>query len=190
MSARALFLTHGDVVIDPAVPVPQWGLNAVGRARHEKFAASDICASIGTIFCSDERKAQDGAQITQNALGLIPRIRPNLGENDRSATGYLPKDEFEQLADAFFAHLDISARGWATARAEQSRIVDAVDSALSEKRPEGDVLFVSHGAVAALLRCHLLGCEISRSEDQTGNGGCWFAFDPDLSGPPTDWSVI
>jgi hypothetical protein len=27
----------------------------------------------------------------------------NLGENDRSATGFLAKDEFEATADAFFA---------------------------------------------------------------------------------------
>jgi len=154
MTARATFLTHADVVIDPEVPVPNRGLNETGRARHEAFAQSETCARTGVIFCSDERKAREGADITADAHGLTPRVRPHLGENDRSATGYLPKDEFEQLADAFFAQPENSARGWATAVAEQSRIVNAVSDALSEARPEGDVQFVSHGAVAALLRCH------------------------------------
>ena len=36
-------------------------------------------------------------------LRLTPIILADLGENDRSATGYLPKAEFEALADAFFS---------------------------------------------------------------------------------------
>ena len=42
------------------------------------------------------------------ALRLTPIIRADLGENDRSATGYLPKAEFEAMADAFFARPDES----------------------------------------------------------------------------------
>jgi broad specificity phosphatase PhoE len=189
MTDRAIFLTHAQVVIDPDVPVPDWGLSDEGRSRHESFARSADCARVGTVYCSAERKAQDGADIACAARGLAPRIRPALGENDRSATGYLPKPEFEATADAFFAQPDEAVRGWERARDAQTRIVQAVRAALAEPRPEG-VLFVSHGGVSALLRCHLLGVEITRAQDQPANGGCWFAFDPAMTTPPTEWRVI
>jgi len=49
-----------------------------------------------------------------------------LGENDRSATGYLEPQEFETTANAFFAYPERSIRGWETAQAAQTRIVEAV----------------------------------------------------------------
>ena len=94
------------------------------------------------------------------------------------------------MANAFFAAPETSIRGWERALDAQTRIVDAVTRATTEPRPDGDVEIVSHGAVGALLRCHLLGRAITRDEDQPANGGCWFAFDPDLATPPTEWRVI
>ena len=38
--------------------------------------------------------------------------RPGIGENDRSATGFVPAEEFEALADTFFADPHTSIRGW------------------------------------------------------------------------------
>ncbi|WP_224825182.1 histidine phosphatase family protein [Cognatishimia sp. MH4019] len=190
MTDRAIFLTHAEVQIDPDVPVPDWGLSEQGRTRHARFATSDDCAPVTMLFCSDERKARDGAEITSKAIGVAPVIRPLLGENDRSATGYLPKLEFEAMADAFFARPDEAVNGWERACDAQARIVAAVAEALAEPRPEGDVLFVSHGGVSALLRCHLLGIPITRAQDQPAGGGCWFSFAPDLTSPPTEWRVI
>lgn len=42
--------------------------------------------------------------------GVQPR------ENDRSSTGFLPPEEFEVVADAFFAQPGVSVRGWETAQ--------------------------------------------------------------------------
>jgi broad specificity phosphatase PhoE len=190
MTARAIFLTHAQVVIDPAVPVPDWSLTPEGRARHARFAHDPALSGVTALFCSAERKAIEGAEAMAGTLGLSPRIRPALGENDRSATGYLPKPEFEAVADRFFAEPDASVRGWERARDAQARIVAAVRAALTHDRPAGDALFVGHGGTAALLRCFLLGCEITRAEDQPGPGGCWFVFPATLDAAPTPWSII
>jgi broad specificity phosphatase PhoE len=190
MTARAIFLTHAEVVIDPAMPVPDWSLTPHGRDRHARFAHDPALGRVTALFCSAERKAMEGAEAMAGTLGLAPRVRPDLGENDRSATGYLPKPEFEATADRFFAEPDASVRGWERARGAQARIVAAVRNALAEDRPAGDVLFVGHGGTAALLRCWLLRCVITRAEDQPGPGGCWFAFDATLDAAPSPWSVI
>lgn len=130
--------------------------------------------SVTAIWSSTERKALDTAEILAGHLGLDVQIRADLGENDRSSTGYLPRAEFEGTADAFFADPDRSVRGWASAREEQRRIVSACEDA-GRTEEKGTPLIVSHGAVGALLLAHVLGLPVSRDLDQPGNGGGnWF----------------
>jgi len=131
--------------------------------------------SVTAIWSSTERKALDTAEILAGHLGLEVQTRADLGENDRSSTGYLPREEFERTADAFFAHPEQSVRGWASARSEQERIVSACD-AVGRVEQKGTPLIVSHGAVGALFLAHLLDQPISRDLDQPNNGGGnWFS---------------
>ena len=129
------------------------------------------------VAASTERKAMDGATILASHLGLTIVTHSGLGENDRSATGYLPKAEFEAMADAFFARPEDSVSGWERAVDAQARIIGALRDVLGDA-PSGDVAVVSHGGVGALLLCHLLGVPISRSADQPlGSGGHFLTFD-------------
>jgi broad specificity phosphatase PhoE len=172
------FITHPEVTIDAAVPVPDWLLSPVGSRRMQAAMRQPWLAAVRSVFCSAERKATDAAAIVANHLGLRPIIVETLGENDRSATGYLPKSEFEAVADEFFARPDDSVRGWERARDAQRRIVDAVERIISMSVAGGDVAIVSHGGVGSLFLCHLKGVPISRSEDQPGEGGGnFFSFD-------------
>ena len=83
-------------------------------------------AHITSLYVSDEKKAVDGAEILAQHLNLPINVQADLGENDRSATGFLESEEFESVADQFFAKPDVSVRGWETARAAQTRIVKAL----------------------------------------------------------------
>ncbi len=174
-----LFITHPDVVIDPAIPVPEWPLSPRGRARMTAALAQPWIASIGAVWCSTERKALDGAAILANHLSLPVHHLATLRENDRATTGYLPKAEFEAVADAFFAHPTESVRGWERAIDAQQRIVAAVgDVVAASAGCGGDIAIVAHGGVGALLLCHLLAAPIARTHDQPpNNGGNYFAFD-------------
>jgi broad specificity phosphatase PhoE len=187
---RIIFVTHAQVEIDPLRPVQDWPLNPLGQSRHEAFSRSPILAGVTSVYCSDERKARDGAAIHAAHLGLESKVVSPLGENDRSATGYLPPTEFEAMADAFFANPDQRVRGWESARAAQARIVAAVRTLAELDAGTGDILIVSHGAVGTLLRCACLGRPISRSEDQPAGGGSYFVIQlPDWTTDP-DWRTI
>lgn len=190
MSGTVTFLTHAEVVIDPDVAITDWGLNAVGHARHASFARDPVLSAVTSIHTSEEQKAIDGAAHVAKATGLVAQQHPGLGENDRSATGFLPPDEFWPVVAQFFAAPDTSVRGWETARAAQTRIVTSVRDVL-HAAPAGDLLIVSHGGVATLLRCHLLRCDITQSEGGPHpGGGNWFAFDRDMTQPPSAWRTI
>lgn len=174
--ARVFYLTHPQVLIDPAVPVPRWPLNAVGRARAEAASQSAWAAGVGRIVSSEETKAVETAAIIGAALGVEPESRPDMGENDRSSTGFLASEAFEAMADRFFAHPEVSAEGWERAVDAQARVRAAADAVLAEQSP-GDLLLVGHGAVGTLLMTALLGLPISRALDQPHGGGNVFAFD-------------
>lgn len=172
------FITHPDVVIGLDVPVPDWPLNERGRARMRAMIAHPWIKGVRLIFASGERKARDAALILADGLGLNGyTIIDDLGENDRSATGYLANQEFETTADAFFAHPQQSVRGWEPAIAAQARIAGAVGKILSQPG-DGDLAIIGHGGTGTLLYCHLAGVPIDRCYDQPAtNGGNWFAFD-------------
>ena len=170
---RLWYVTHADVVIDPEVPVPDWALTERGRARHQ--ACAERISGIGSVLCSFERKAVEGAEIIAAAHGMLARPVLSLHENDRSATGYLPGPEFEATAEAFFARPREKIRGWERAIDAQYRIVATLKRVVAEAPKDGDIVVVAHGAVGALLRAHLLGDSISRSHDQPQGvgGGHW-----------------
>jgi broad specificity phosphatase PhoE len=145
----------------------------------QAMAASPWASGVRHIFCSTERKARDAAQLLAEGLGLHGHsVVDGLGENDRSATGYLPQPEFEATVDAFFAQPQTSVRGWEPAADAQARIVHAVEQVISQASDDGDVAIIGHGGTGTLLYCHLAGLPISRRHEQpTTKGGNWFAFD-------------
>jgi broad specificity phosphatase PhoE len=175
MECRVRYLTHPQVEIDPTIPVPQWSLSAVGRRRVAALAASGWLSGTTAILSSGERKAIETAEILATALGLTVEVREAMHENDRSATGFLPPEEFETVANAFFAKPDTSVRGWERAVDAQARIVREMEAVLAQPQ-RGDVLVVGHGAVGTLLCCHYSKVPISRAHDQPAGGGNYFTF--------------
>lgn len=176
------YLSHPQVAIDPAVPVPRWGLSPVGAARAAAAARLPWAARIGRIVSSDELKAVETAAAFSAALGVETEVRDGLHENDRSATGYLPPPAFEAMADRFFANPTVSQEGWERAVDAQARIVAGVEALIAEDRAAGrtgDLLVVGHGGVGTLLLCHVAGWPIARLRDQPPGGGNRYAFDRD-----------
>jgi broad specificity phosphatase PhoE len=166
------FITHPQAVVDPAVPVPQWSLSEAGRRRVEVFAKDPVLGNVGSIWFSDENKAQEAAKILAARLGVSVSLLPALGENDRRSTGFLAPDRFEAAADAFFAAPEKSYRGWERAIDAQRRILGAFEAVLAAPRdPGSDVIVVSHGAVGTLLKCHLRGRQITPEGFHRGNSG-------------------
>jgi len=171
MSRLVYFITHPDVVIDPAVPVPRWPLSERGVQRMRRLVSQTWVARLETIYCSTEQKAIDGAEIVSQATSLPFHQLAALGENDRSATGYLRGTEFQTTVDAFFARPHESIRGWERAADAQTRIVATLDDIARRAPGTGPIAVISHGGVGALLMCQFKRVAISRAEEQPGTSG-------------------
>lgn len=187
--AIAYYISHPEVVIDPAVPVAKWSLSPVGRERLAAVANERWVRSITRIVSSDETKAVETADILAQALGARVDVPPDLGENDRSATGFLSPPEFDATADAFFANPETSIRGWERAIDAQARIVRAVTAALDAHDPAFPIAFCGHGGVGTLLYCALAGVPIDRRHDQP-RGGCVMAIDQATRRPLFGWTPL
>lgn len=188
--ATVFFLTHPEVVIDPAVPIPRWPLSEVGRRRMARFVEQMAPRRLAAVYSSDEQKALDGAQMVASAFGAPHRIDAELGENDRTSTGYLPPPQFWEVVAEFFARPEESVRGWERACDAQARIARAVTRAAAEA-PDGDLLIVSHGGVGALLTAKLAGVEIGQEErPQHAGGGCWLEIDRATLAIIRTWQAI
>ncbi|GAA3338592.1 histidine phosphatase family protein [Curtobacterium pusillum] len=184
----SFFLTHAEVVVEPARPIESWGLSDAGRSRAARAVDVARHPEVRRIVSSEERKAVETAAVLGTATGIVPTTHGALGEIDRSATGYLPFEEFEGVVDAFFSAPEESVRGWERAVDAQARIVEAVRR-LTADDDAGDVTIVSHGAVGALLLADLRGVPISRALDQPGMGSV-FAFDPRTWRATSDWRRV
>ena len=159
------------------VPVPRWPLSELGKQRMRAGLRQPWIREVTSVYCSTEQKAIDGAEILATHLSLPVHQVEHLGENDRSATGFLPPDEFERVADEFFATPEKSVRGWERALDAQARIVRAVEQIALKDKTGGAIAIVSHGAVGTLLYCHLAGEAIARRWDQPPNsGGNYYRF--------------
>lgn len=196
MSRKLRYITHPNVDIDPDVSVTAWSLSDVGRQRAAAMLAQPWVSSTTRIVSSDETKALETAQILADHLGLIVEVRDGCGENDRTATGFVPPDQFEVLADSFFARPETSTRGWERAVDAQQRVVGNLGDLLGSS--EDDVAVIGHGAVGTLWYCHLAGLAIDRQYDQPGQGHyftvdldtgtvdhSWVAIDSDLTSKPS-----
>lgn len=183
------YLSHPQVRIDPARPVPDWSLSDEGRARVEALRGADWLAATTAIISSGEVKARETAALIAAMSGLVPASDPALNEIDRSSTGYLPHDRHEVVADAFFANPDDSIDGWERASDVQARGLSALRHHAARHR-RGDLLIVGHGGIGTLTWCALSGTDPRGRPDQPpGGGAVWAVRRPDLA-PIHGWLAM
>ncbi len=172
MTGEGIFVSHPEVVIDPAIPVPRWVLTDQGIARMRRLAADPVLVGLGAVWASDEAKAIEAAGILAARFGLSVQVHPGLAEMDRSSTGYRARPEFERLADAFFARPGDSVEGWERAVDAQRRVVAAATEIVAGHRG-GTLALVGHGGTGTLLMCAWAGLPIARRHDQPQAGCRW-----------------
>ncbi len=170
-----IFITHPEVVIDPAQPIPEWPLSEVGRGRMIRFSEMLADRPVTAVYASLERKAMDGAEIVADAFGLPFRTEANLGENDRESTGYIAPPEFWEVVAEFFAHPTRSVRGWERAIDAQARIVKAVTSIAASEPSQGDIVIVSHGGCRCASDRSPAGCDDRPGKPSVASGRRMFS---------------
>ena len=172
--SKLIFISHPEVNIDPERPITRWHLTDSGIHQIRNFSESPVVSQVTSVWSSGETKSIEAAGILAAVRSLSVIVDKGLGENDRTSTGYLPREEFEETADAFFADPSEGPRGWESAQTAQLRMIQTLSQILERvKTIAGDVAIVGHGATGTLLYCQLARLPISRDHDQPGPGHFW-----------------
>lgn len=186
-----LYVTHPEVVMEPAVPPPRWSLSERGHARARRFAAHPLLAPVRRIVSSDEPKAFQLATALATLNAAVVESSDVFRETLRSGA-FIDREAFERALDGLYAGQPVS--GWETAEAAQRRITGAVEAALAGRDLGQPIVFTGHGTVGTLLKCHFGGKPIARNEDQRRmadpGGGNVFVFRLADRSLVTDWVAM
>ena len=188
-----IFLTHPEVVIDPAQPIPEWPLYG-DRARAAWSASPSMLADrdVSAVYASRERKAMDGAEIVAERFGLSYRDRRGsrrerpLVDRLHRAAGILGRGA-RVLRPSDTEHARLGARHRRAGAHRECRRAGS----LREDETSGDIVIVSHGGVGCLLTAHLQKVTIGReSRPSHPGGGCFIIIDRDTFALTQDWRAI
>ncbi len=184
--ATLWYVSHPEVRIDPAVPVPRWGLTDTGRSRAHAMCRQPWVGAIERIITSDETKALELAAIVGAHRSLPVEVRPTTAETDRRSTGFVPQAEHDALAAAWFAEPEVSPSGWEPAGAVQARVTRALADLLEGAT---SAMIAGHGGAGTLWWCHLMGVPIEAFRDQPSPGH-YYAVDLATRRPVHGWRRI
>jgi broad specificity phosphatase PhoE len=173
---KIYFITHPEVIIDKNISITEWKLSEKGLERVDNLLIQPWINDIDVIFSSNENKAKIAAKKIADKLNLEINYLQELGEMDRSSTGFLEPNEFNEIVDKFFENPNESIKGWEKAVDVQNRIVKAIEKVISLSDENKNIAVIAHGGVGALLLCYLKNTPINRKEDQPSQGH-FFVFD-------------
>lgn len=149
------FITHPEVIPDPAIPISMWDYTDYGWARWEKILKKLWIKEIERLYSSPQVRAVKAAQQMADSLGYNLRIREDLGPIIRPDKKFLPAEEFAAAKGQFYEFPGNSIVGWEKAIDAQKRIIVAVDTILQESQNINHIGVVSHEDMAILLLCHI-----------------------------------
>lgn len=174
MPALFRYLTHPEVQVDPALPVPSWGLSAIGRARVMALVAKGWLRGTTQVIASAERRWKRPNQL-RSLWECGWKFAAPCTKMIALRLAICRQRSLKPSPTTLFAFPDTSIRGWERARDAQDRIVREAEVVLGRNNV-GDVLFVGHGAVGTLLYYHYANVQINRVHDQPSGGGHYFAI--------------
>lgn len=180
---KLIYISHPETEADAEVPVAQWPLAGQGISRAITLSRRNWPGKAWRAIASGEAKAQQTAKI------LFPsgfETWNELGEIDRSATGWLEAEDHAEQMRLFYEEPHESARGWERAVDARARMEAAVRRIWMAGR---DTVLVGHGTVGTLLWSALLKSGIDQRHHQSSNGQGWMAesFGPGAWRPIHGW---
>lgn len=145
-------------------------LNDKGLAQAEAAAQSLRGQPLEAIYSSDLLRARQTAEALARATGaaivLDRRLREVAqGEWEGQLTTWIQEAHGDLLTRRRIEPLDAAAPGGESVRQVQRRLFPLLDE-IARRHPHGRVAIVSHGALLAIAKVHLLGLPLETVWDQ------------------------
>lgn len=182
---RLIYITHPSVEIDRDKLPHEWSLSDKGRQEMAGLLVLPLLSDAQIIYSSTEPKASEVAQAIAERYHLPFTQEKDLGEADRTATPFLPLEEYMAAIQECYTAPDKSVRGWETHRHMLERNA-AVLEKIKREHAGQTIIIVGHGGAGTVMKCYIKGIEPDFAEDPKQTG-CYFLADLDQSEILQDW---
>lgn len=149
---------HALPEIDPSVPAKQWSLGAEGQRQAQELAGV-LFPRPDVVLSSTEPKAvKTGQLIANRTRATLFEPDSDLCEHNRSGTGFLCKEAFQESVAQFFRTPHNLVFGSETADAAHARFERAVERHCT-RHAGAHIAIACHGTVLSLWVSRRLGCD-------------------------------
>jgi len=142
MSRAVILVRHAMPEVQPGVASTLWGLSESSREDCVLLAHA-LPPGISAIWSSDERKANETADVLGLRLGLPVHMDARFAEVDRPPVW---DRDYREVAAAYLA--GTREAGWEKPESVAKRFAAGIESALAATN--GDILVVNHGLAMTL----------------------------------------
>ena len=174
------YLICPEVVADVERAASEQMLSNLAIEQLETFARSGALTGSSHIFTSDWQGARQAGSILADHLAVRPVADPGMNECETMVIAPVAnRGVLDRIGQVFAKPSSGRLEGCEAAQDAQDRIAAAYLLAMEQviaRGMRGDVLFVGHGRIGALLQCHLTGQSIG-SQAVAPSPGHTFVYD-------------
>lgn len=156
MPQNLYLIKHAKPLVNPSQLPELWKLSSEGVEASKHLASVLQVAGIARVYCSEEVKAIETAEVIAKELNLSHETRPDLHEHDRSNVPHMRSGEFISHMEVFYRRPDERILGKESAAEALARFENAVKKTVAESGQD-NLAIISHGTVISLLISKLQG---------------------------------
>lgn len=182
---KLIYVTHPSVEIDKNKLPHEWGLSERGFEQAKILVDMPFWKGVDVIYSSIEPKATQVAQLASLKYNLPWYQDKNLGEADRTATPFLPVEEYMAAVSQAYLNPDANIKGWESHHQMMKRNAVALEKIKIDNLGK-TIVIVGHGGAGTTVKCTIKGVEPSFDEDPKQTG-CIFIADLDTNKIVQGW---
>jgi len=182
---KLIYISHPSVNIDQKIPVDQWTLSDKGLYEVQNLLEKELWKEVDVIYSSKETKASTVAKMAANKFSIVHFEEKDLGETDRSSTGFIQSEEYMNVVQEAYANIETGTRGWESHNHMMERNGKVLDK-IKELHFNKTIAVVGHGGAGTTIKCYIKRIAPSFHEDPKKTG-CYFIADLDNGDILQDW---
>lgn len=182
---KLIYISHPAVNIDKTKPPHMWGLSKIGFEEAKTLLQKPFWSEVDIIYSSNEPKATQVASLASEKYNIQWIQEEKLGEADRTATPFMPLEEYMDAIQQCYVKPSENIKGWESHHHMMERNISALEEIKKENKKT--IVIIGHGGAGTTIKCYIKGVKLNFSEDPKRTG-CIFIADLDKNFIVQDWT--
>ena len=182
---KLIYVTHPTFELDKSKLPHEWELSENGLKQAKLLVEMPFWKEVNVIYSSIEPKATQVAKIASEKYNIPWFKEKDLGEANRTATPFLPMEEYMDAVQQAYNNPDSNINGWESHHQMMKRNAIILEK-IKKNNPDKTIVIVGHGGAGTTVKCTIKSIEPNFTEDPKQTG-CIFIADLDTNTIIQDW---